>query len=125
MVRGLHGLSPIAGLEDLTYLFRQSLKHVTKLPDFSRLTKLQTVWHENMKGLTDLPPLLTAPALQKIAVVDMAHLQPQDVGIPTKHPALQQVLPGLASNRKNEAVRKHVGIPSGGGWSKPDNFQVD
>ncbi|MFC7848649.1 hypothetical protein ACFUTU_09255 [Arthrobacter sp. NPDC057388] len=125
MVRGLHDLSPIAELKSLSYLFLQSLKQVTKLPDFSRLTKLQTVWLENMKGLTDLSPLLTAPALRQIAVIDMAHLHPEAVGILAKHPALQQVLPGLGSNRKNEAVRKLVGVPSGEGWSKPDILQVD
>jgi hypothetical protein len=125
MVRGLHDLSPVAQLEDLSYLFLQSLKQVTQLPDLSRLTHLETVWLETMKGLTDLSPLLTARSLRRVGVVDMAHLQPEDVGVLAGHPGLQELRAGLGSKRKNDAVRKLVPLPDGERWAKPESLSAD
>ncbi|MCZ9880475.1 leucine-rich repeat domain-containing protein [Arthrobacter sp. B2a2-09] len=125
MVRGLSDLSPVAELKHLRYLFLQSLKQVTQLPDLTRLSKLETVWLETMKGLTDLSPLLTAPSLRRVAVFDMAHLQPEDVGVLAGHRRLEQLRVGLGSNRKNDAARKLVPLPAGEGWEKPESVRGD
>ncbi|MFJ3957146.1 hypothetical protein [Arthrobacter sp. NPDC090010] len=125
MVRGLHDLSPISGLEGLSYLFLESLKQVEKLPDFTRSARLETVWLQNMKGLKDLAPLLAAPALRRLALVEMAHLQAEDVGILAGHPVLEAFRLGLGSERKNNAARSLVALPPGENWGKPDVFGGD
>ena len=64
-----------------------------------------------MKGLNDLSPLLTAPALTDVLIVDMSHLQPDAVGVLARHPTLEQATVGLGSVRKNEAVKALLGLP--------------
>lgn len=121
LVRGLSDLSPISELRHLKYLFLQSLKQVTRLPDLSKLPELESVWLETMKGLTDLSPLLTAPALRRLALVSMAHLQPEDVGILKDQPTLEELRAGLGSTKKNDAVRRLVRLPDAESlWAKPE-----
>lgn len=117
MVRGLSDLTPVSDVTTLEYLFLQALRHVTALPDLSRLTRLDTVFLETMKGLSDLRPLLTAPALQRVALVDMRHLQPEHVAVLANHPQLRFLRAGLGSDRKNRAVRKLVPLPD---WDSED-----
>lgn len=111
MVRGLADLTPLSDVSTLEYLFLQALPQVTALPDLSRLTRLQTVVLETMKGLSDLRPLRTAPALQRLALVDMGHLQPEHVAVLADHPQLRFLSAGLGSDKKNRAVREMVPLP--------------
>ena len=97
----------------------QALKQVTALPDLSRLTRLNTMHLETMKGITDLAPLLTAPALRQLALVDIGHLQPADVAVLAGHPSLRFLNAGRNSERKNRAVRELVPLPADGDWSRP------
>lgn len=76
MVKGLSDISAIGELTSLRYLFLQSLRQVVELPDFSGCTAPRRIHLETMKGITILEPLLTAPALEELAVVDGSHLQP-------------------------------------------------
>jgi hypothetical protein len=119
LVRGLHDLRPVTDVTTLRHLFLQALKQVTALPDLSRLRGLDTVYLETMKGLTDLTPLLTAPALRRVALVDMGHLQPADVAVLARHPSLRYLNAGLGSDRKNRAVRELVPLPADGDWKRP------
>lgn len=119
MVRALEDLSPIARLQNLQYLCLQSLKHVTALPDLLDLVELETVWLQTMKGLTDLTPLPSAPSLRRLALCEMAHLQPADVGVLAQHSSLRQSMANLGSFRKNETVARLVPLPAGDGWNKP------
>lgn len=62
-------------------------------------------------GLTDLGPLLTAPALKQVLVIDMDHLQPEQVAVLARHPTLEAASVGLGSARKNTAVEKLLTLP--------------
>jgi hypothetical protein len=111
MVRGLSDLARVASCTSLEMLFLQALKNVTALPDFSALHHLQRIHLETMKGLNDLTPLLNAPALQDVLLVDMGHLQPEQVGVLAGHPNLKRATVGLGSTRKNEAVEELLDLP--------------
>ena len=120
MVKGLADLSPVAEMAHLEFLFLQALRQVTTLPNMERLHALRRVWLETMKGVDDLAPLATAPALQHIGLVDMRHLQPEALeplrGIPT----LQTLIPGLGSKRKYSAAKTLIDLPEGHGeFQKP------
>jgi hypothetical protein len=117
MIRGMDDLAPLADVTSLQSVHLQALKQVTSLPpDLSRLTRLDTVYIETLKGLTDLAPLLTAPALRRVALVDMKHLQPAQVGVLRDHPSLRYLIAGLGSERKNRAVRELVPLPGIDDW---------
>lgn len=119
MVKGLSDLTPVEGLPRLEYLFLQSLRQVQALPDLSGLTSLRRLWIETMKGLTDLSAIREAPQLRQLAVVDMAHLQP-DAFLPLiGHPTLESLRYGLGSRRKNDAVERLIDLPRDGEWQKP------
>lgn len=119
MVKDLSDLTPVEGLPRLEYLFLQSLRQVQALPDLSGLTSLRRLWIETMKGLTDLSAIREAPQLRQLAVVDMAHLQP-DAFLPLiGHPTLESLRYGLGSRRKNDAVERLIDLPRDGEWQKP------
>ncbi len=111
MVRGLDDVSAIGGVESLRSLFLQALPRVTALPDLSRLTSLRRVHLETMKGLRDLRPLATAPALEEVLLLDMRHLQPDDLRPLVGLPRLRAVTAGLGSLRRNAAASALVGLP--------------
>jgi hypothetical protein len=114
MVQGLDDLGPLSEVPSLRYVHLEALKQVTALPaDLSRLTHLDTVWIETMKGLTDFTPLLTASGLRRVALVNMTHLEPAQVGVLAHHPQLRYLVAGLGSDRKNQAVRKLIPLPEG------------
>jgi hypothetical protein len=62
-------------------------------------------------GITDLKPLVTAPALEGLELIDMRHLQPEDLAPLVGLPNLREVTPGLGSRRKNEAAAAMLGLP--------------
>lgn len=125
MVRGLADLGPVANLPHLRYLYLQSLRQVTALPSLTRAERLDRVWLENLKGLRDLTPLLTAPALTDLALVDMRHLQPDDVGVLAGHPSLRRMITGLGSERKNNEVRRLVPLPDSTAFEPPEVLRGD
>ena len=125
MVRGLADLSPVADLTSLEYLSLQSLRQVSALPSLSRTERLGRVWLEHLVGLRDLTPLLTAPALTDLALVDMRHLQPDDVGVLADHPSLRRMIVGLGSERKNDAVRRLVPLPDSTAFGPPEVLRGD
>jgi hypothetical protein len=114
MVQGVDDLGPLSEVHSLRYLHLEALKQVTALPaNLSGLSRLDTVWIETMKSLTDFTPLLTASALRRVALVNMAHLEPAQVGVLANHPQLRCLIAGLGSDRKNRAVRELVPLPEG------------
>ncbi|WP_162564344.1 MULTISPECIES: hypothetical protein [Microbacterium] len=121
MVKGLTDLSPISGLPNLEYLVLQSLRQVTELPEMSGLTGLRRLWIQTMKGLHDLSPIREAPALRQLAVVDMAHLQPDAFAPLVGHPSLTSLTAGLGSKRKNDAVRDLIDLPGPADWRPPQD----
>jgi hypothetical protein len=63
-----------------------------------------------MRGLSDLGPLRDAPALRELWLIEMEHLQPEDVAVLAGHPTLTQMHVGLGSDRKNLAARDALRI---------------
>lgn len=112
MVKGLADLMPIAELRSLQFLFLQALKNIVALPDFGALTRLRRVRIETMKGLRDLSPIATAPSLEELVVVDMGHLTADALRPFVGHPRLRSALIALGSNRKNEAARALLPLPT-------------
>jgi hypothetical protein len=113
---------PISELRGLEFLFLQALRQVESLPNLSRSTGLRRLWIETMKGITDLSPIRDAPSLRHLAVIDMAHLQPEAFAPVAEHPTLQSMRFGLGSTRKNDAVAALVNLPRKGDWTKPFAF---
>lgn len=101
-IRGFSELSEVAGLENLRYLFLQSLKRVLALPDLSCCKKLERIHIETMKGLADLRSLRTAPALTDLVMVDMPHLRWEHVEPLRDHPTLQRLSIGTGSVKRNQ-----------------------
>ncbi|HEV8403856.1 MAG TPA: hypothetical protein VGQ31_12580 [Candidatus Limnocylindrales bacterium] len=111
MIRGLADVTAVGSIPSLRSLFLQALRQVEALPDMSEATSLRRVRLETMKGLRDLRPLATAPALEAVELIDMRHLQPEDLAPLVGLPNLTAVTPGLGSRRKNDAGSALLGLP--------------
>ncbi len=111
MIRGLTDLRAVGEISSLRSLFLQALRQVEALPDFTRATSLRRIRLETMKGVRDLRPLATAPALEAIELIDMRHLQPEDLTPLVGLPKLTAVTPGLGSRRRNDAATALLGLP--------------
>jgi hypothetical protein len=105
-VRGLSGLGFIDHLASLEYLRLTKLKDVKDLPDFSRLRKLRRVGLTQLKGITDLSPLLEAKALEDLIVQDFGHVEPEALRVLARHPKLKHGAVRLGSTKKNQTVAK-------------------
>jgi len=122
MIRGLTDVTVVGQIPSLRALFLQALRQVEALPDLRQASELRRIRLETMKGLHDLRPLATAPALEGVELIDMPHLQPEDLAPLVGLPHLQAVTPGLGSRRKNEAAAALLGLPSVRGpfdWTTP------
>lgn len=115
MIRGLTDISAIAGLPELKYLFLESLRNVEQLPDLSDNVALVRVHLQTMKGLRDLTPFRSAPALSDLVLIDMGHLHLEDLEPLVGHPTLQRATLGLGSLRKNDGASTLLGLPSADG----------
>jgi hypothetical protein len=104
MIRGFCDLNPVAAVPSLDTLFLESLKHVTELPDLSRMTSLRRVHLNSMTGLSDLTPLLTAPNLEELVLERMDHLDPERLAPLASHSTLRRAWLGLGSTNKDEAA---------------------
>ncbi len=122
MIRGLRDITAVGSIPSLRVLFLQALRQVEALPDLRAATSLRRIRLETMKGLRDLRPLATAPALEAIELIDMRHLQPEDLAPLVGLPTLKAITPGLGSRRRNEAATALLGLPlvrTPDDWSKP------
>ena len=68
-----------------------------------------------MKGLHDLSPLCTAPNLEEVLVLDMAHLTLDDIGCLSRMPTLRTANVFLGRERKNSAARNLLQLPPAAG----------
>jgi len=107
-------ISPIGELASLQYVFLQDLARIDRLPDMSGLTSLRRLHLENLKSLTDLTPLLTAPALEELVVYNSNHLRPEHFECLTDHPTLRKAVVGIGSKKRNEAVDRMLNLPRPG-----------
>ena len=119
MIRGLEDISPVGELTSLQYLFLQDLPRIDRLPDLSRMIRLRRIDIEGLKSLTDLSPLLTAPSLEELFLVNSAHLSPEHLECLVGHPTLKAAGLGLGSKRKNDAAEKLLPLP------RPGKFELN
>jgi hypothetical protein len=119
LIRGLSDLNVIAECTQLQWLHLESLRQVIALPDLSRLTALRQVVLQNMKGLTDLACLCTAPALEDLHVYESSHLRPEQLICLRTHPSLKRLSPSLGTDRKNDAVVELLHLSPA---DSPDSF---
>jgi len=111
LINGLSDVSAIAELPELPFLFLQALRRVETLPHLRGAVSLRRVHLETMKGLHDLRPLATAPALEELVLVDMPQLQVEDLRPLVGLPNLRGASIGLGSVRRNEAAASLLGLP--------------
>jgi hypothetical protein len=111
MIKGLTDISAIGHLTHLRYLFLQSLRRVEALPDLTDAHELRRIRLQNMRGIDDLRPLATAPSLEDLQLIDMVHLQPENLRCLVGLAKLRGVDLGLGSIRKNEAAEALLGLP--------------
>jgi hypothetical protein len=104
-INKLCDLGMLGDLVGLTKLELIWMRNVTSLPSFARLSRLEDVTLETMKGLTDLSAVAAAPALRRLAVWDAPLLTPESFRCLVGHPRLAELHYGIGSRRKNEAVR--------------------
>jgi hypothetical protein len=88
-VRGLTDLEDIGGLVGLEILSLYGLAHIERLPSFARLVKLRRVEIGQMRSLTDLSGLVTAPALQELLLVRRIPIDADAVRPFLGHPTLK------------------------------------
>ena len=99
-VRGLSDVSAIAEVRTLRSVFLQALSQVRSLPTFDGLTNLRDVTLHTMKGVKDLTPLAGAPALERLSLIAMGHLEPAALEPLIGHPTLRRGLWNIGSMRK-------------------------
>ena len=99
-VRGLDDVTAIGEVRSLQTLWLEALPQVRALPDLSALTELRKVTLHTMKGIDDLAPLASAPALEDLALIEMRHLEPEDLRPLAGHPTLRRGHWNIGSLRK-------------------------
>ena len=120
MIRGLTDVSAIGGSRPSVCSSSRRCARSSRCRTLAAATSLRRVRLETMKGLHDLRPLATAPALEAVELIDMRHLQPEDLTPLVGLPNLKAVTPGLGSRRKNEAATAMLGLPL---VRKPDDWR--
>ncbi len=105
MIKGLADISVISEITTLQFLFLQDLKNVVALPRLKKLKKLRRLVLVNMKGISDVTPVLEAESLEDFVISVAPLLLPEDLTPLKRHPALKTVGFGTGSARKNERVK--------------------
>lgn len=100
-VRDLANLSFISKLGTLQNLFIQSLKQVTRLPDFSNNIKLRRIYLENLKGLTDLSSLKYAPSLKEFIYALAENQEAENLISVLENSSVEKVFCKFGSDKKN------------------------
>jgi hypothetical protein len=108
LVMGLAAIAPIGETVALEHIHLESLPRVTVLPQLGQLTRLRSITLRNMKGLTDLTPLLTAPALEEFSL-SLEHLQPGHIAPLAACTALRRAHVWLGSDRKTSLASAAFG----------------
>jgi hypothetical protein len=112
MIRGLADISVIGEVTTLEKLWLQDLKHVARLPPLGKLTRLRRIRLEGMRGLTDVGELMTAPALERLALLRMSAVDVGSVNQLQSHPTLREAAIHLGTAARTSAVT--LSLPSAG-----------
>jgi hypothetical protein len=109
-IRGLQDISVVSSLPGLQFLFLQSLPHILAIPDLSELRLLRRVLLENMKGLTDISALLTAPALEELIHLSAQRTKPEQYFELLERRTLKQLFVGFGNLKRNEMLRDAAAV---------------
>lgn len=97
-----------AAMPALEYLELGQLRHVTRLPDYSRATRLARVVLDDLSGLRDVSGLGSAPALRECAVCGRTGLETEAV-VPLLENAAMRAMAFRSSARgTNAAVEERI-----------------
>jgi hypothetical protein len=116
-----------SSLTGLQYLFLQSLRNVTKIPNLSALSQLRRLHPENLKGPRDVSAIFHAPALEEFSHISAQNISPEQSTDLLQTPTLKSVHVGFGSQEKNEtlaelAIRCGKGLDVGGNWQRNSFF---
>ena len=114
LIKGLDDVSVVGQIPTLRSLFLQALRNVVRLPDLRGATSLHRVHLETMRGLRDLEPLATAPALQQLVLIDLPQLTADDLRPLRAAPSLREATLALGSIRRNAEAEDGARIAGGG-----------
>lgn len=112
LIRGLADVGPVGAIPTLERLSLQALRRVDHLPDLRAAAALRCVHLDTLRGLRDLTPLCACPALEEVHLLNMGHLEVDDVRCLQQLPTLRRLAVGLGSTRKNAAVRALLPVPA-------------
>jgi hypothetical protein len=123
-IRKLEHARVVASLPGPQHVFLQSLPRVKGLPRLDECRALRRVWLENMKGLVDVEPFETAPALEEFVLVDGSRQQTQQLVPLLRNPALRRVRGGLWECPQEPRVREASRNARQGRWGAMDALRV-
>jgi hypothetical protein len=121
MIRGLSNIQSISDVTSLQFLFLHALRRVENLPSFGELHKLRRLHIETLKGLVDISPIVEAPALKELLVLDTPQLKPEQFRCLVDHPTLETAAISLGSIKRNEAASQILDLPRTP-YGKDDEF---
>jgi hypothetical protein len=104
-ILGLDNIEVISSLTGLESLFLQSLIRISTLPRLDNLTKLRKICLEDMKGLTDISALASAPVLEELRHIS-SRLPIEDYLSLLEHGTLKEAHVGFGSLTKNGKFRE-------------------
>ena len=122
MIRGLTDVTAVGRIPSLRVLFLQALRQVEALPDFSRGDLAAAGPARDDEGAARSATARDGAGARGVELIDMRHLQPEDLAPLVGLPLLQAVTPGLGSRRKNDAAAPLLGLPPVRGpfdWTTP------
>ena len=102
-------LANVDMLRDVTSLKSIELiwmRNVARLPNLSRLQRLEELLLDTMKGLTDISGAAAAPALKKLAATGTPLLTSESFRCFIGHPALQEIFGYVGRSRDNDAIKR-------------------
>jgi internalin A len=101
----LSDLDVLGNLKGLKTLRLDWMRNVKSLPSFHRLTRLEDVTLDTMKGLTDLKPVAAAPALRRLSIVNMPQLTAESFECLLGHRGLEELWAYTGRSKVNAAVQ--------------------
>ena len=108
-VRMLADLSVLAQIEKLCFAGLRALRNVRELPSFKNSKHLRYLALWKMRGLTNFSPIADAPNLKELCLIDMGHIDVEDLRPLVGHKSLQKVNYGLGGDKKNVAAEQFIG----------------
>ena len=82
------------------------MRNIARLPNLSRLKRLEELHLDTLKGLADISGAAAAPALRKLVACATPMLTAESFRCFLGHPALRELFAGIGRTRDNEAIKR-------------------